>query len=580
MPTLLRASIGLKIFSIAVTLVFLMAIVSALSTRNVAQVSTQVNALSEFYLPLERSLENARVSVASQVINLERMLHTRTIARDEKKALQEEEKLFVVRGEEADKYMTDAIILADRAIRTQGLPAEERQLLVQLRDKELPDVIEARQHLHRTTLKYLKELDVGDRKAIQVFRDVVSDERGRLSKEVTDVVVMISNLVQSSAAAANAEQRRALWLNWSLTIAAALLGLVLAAVITRGLVRPVKNLVDGTKAVERGDLDIVVRVESADELAVLADSFNRMVTQIREKKLITETFGKYVDPRIVKRLLEDKGVALEGEKRVMTVFFSDIEGFTSLCEQLTPGGAVRCLNKYFTLASIPIREANGIIDKYIGDAIMAFWGPPFTNEQEHAVLACRAALAQLDQLEELKRELPDLLGLRKGLPTMNVRVGLATGDVTVGNIGSDTTKGYTVIGDTVNLASRLESANKLYGTRLLVSDATAALAQDAVDTREIDSIQVVGKTEPVRIHELLGLKGTIRPVLTRLRDEFAAGLAAYRSRDWAAAETKFLGCLALKADDGPSRVYAARVKHFAQNPPPGDWEGVWTLAEK
>src|SRR5229473_2032818 len=191
MPTLLRASIGLKIFSIAVTLVFLMAIVSALSTRNIAQVSTQVNALSEFYLPLERSLENARVSVASQVINLERMLHTRTIARDEKKALQEEEKLFVVRGEEADKYMTDAIILADRAIRTQALPAEERQLLVQLRDKELPDVIEARQHLHRTTLKYLMELDVGDRKAIQVFRDVVSDERGRLSKEVTDVVVMI-----------------------------------------------------------------------------------------------------------------------------------------------------------------------------------------------------------------------------------------------------------------------------------------------------------------------------------------------------------------------------------------------------
>ena len=579
MGTLLRGSITLKIFSIAVALVFLMAIVAALSTRNIAEVSSQVNALSEFYLPIERSLENARVSVASQVINLERMLHTRTFARDEKKALQKDEQLFVQRGEEADKYLRDAISLADRAIRSHGLPAEDRQLLVQLRDKDLPDVIEARQHLHRTTLGYLKELDVGDRGAIGVFRDVVSDERGRLAKEISGVVLVISNLVQSTAASANTKERRAFWLNWSFTIAAAVLGLALAAFITRGLVRPVKNLVEGTKAVERGDLDIVVRVESADELAVLAASFNHMVSQIREKKSITETFGKYVDPRIVKRLLEDKG-ALEGEKRVMTVFFSDIEGFTALCEQLTPGGAVRCLNRYFTLASLPIREADGIIDKYIGDAIMAFWGPPFTEEHEHAGLACRAALAQLDQVEELKRELPDLLGLRKGLPKMNVRVGLATGDVTVGNIGSDTTKGYTVIGDTVNLASRLEGANKIYGTRLLVSDATAALARDAIDMREVDSIRVVGKTEPVGIHELLGLKGTIGPVLIKLRDDFAAGLAAYRSRDWATAETKFLACLALKADDGPSRLYVERLKHFARNPPSADWDGVWNLAEK
>ncbi len=264
----------------------------------------------------------------------------------------------------------------------------------------------------------------------------------------------------------------------------------------------------------------------------------------------------------------------------MTVFFSDVEGFTSLCEQLTPDAAVRCLNKYFSLASIPIREANGIIDKYIGDAIMAFWGPPFTDEREHASLACRAALAQLERLEELKRALPDVLGLRKGLPKMNVRVGLATGDVTVGNIGSETTKGYTVIGDTVNLASRLEGANKLYGTRLLISNATADLVQDSMETREIDAIRVVGKTEPVQVHELLGLKGALDPRTARLRDEFSAGLGSYRRCEWAAAQASFAACLALKADDGPSNVYVARVRHFAANPPPREWDGVWSLAEK
>ncbi len=291
MPVQLRSSISLKSFSIAVTLVVLMAIVAALSTRNVESVSTRVNALSEFYLPLQRSMEDARVSVASQVINLERMLLTRSLARDEKKALREHEKLFLERGEEADRYVVGAIALANRAIQA---------------NEELPDVLEAREHLHETALKYVQELDIGDRRAIQVFRDVIADERARLSKEVNDVVLVISDLATSSARAANREQARALYMNWGITIAAALLGLMLAALITRGLVRPVKDLVNGTKAVERGELDIVVRVRTTDELAVLTDSFNHMVSEIKEKKSITETFGKYVDPRIVKRCWKTK----------------------------------------------------------------------------------------------------------------------------------------------------------------------------------------------------------------------------------------------------------------------------------
>jgi adenylate cyclase len=470
--------------------------------------------------------------------------------------------------------------VADRAIKGGKLPADEQKLVERLRERELPDVVEARQHLHLTTLKYLQELDTGDRKATQLFRDVVSEERERLAKEAASAAALVQSLVESSAATANVEERRALLLNWSLTAAAALLGLALAALITRGLVRPVKDLVSGTQAVESGNLDIEVRVRSADELADLTSSFNRMVVQIREKQAITDTFGKYVDPRIVKRLLEQKGAGLEGERREMTVFFSDIEGFTTICEQLSPEGAVRFLNRYFTLASEPIRAANGIIDKYIGDAIMAFWGPPFTDEREHALLACRAALAQLGKAEELKRILPEVTGMRRGLPQLNVRVGLATGDVTVGNIGSDTTKGYTVIGDTVNLASRLEGANKFFGTRILISDATRELAGDGVETREVDSLRVKGKTEPVRVHELLALKGALDPQAARLRAEFEIGLAEYRRSRWAAAEARFKACLALKPDDGPSRAYVERVEQFRKLPPPADWSGVWNFAEK
>jgi class 3 adenylate cyclase len=574
----LKASISLKIFSIAVTLVVLMAIVSALSTRNLALVSAQISAISDFYLPMQRELENARGSSARQVIALERMLSARS--RTDRKHVEDQEEEFLQRGREADAHVIQAIVIADKAIKSGKLPADEEQLLEQLRGRELPRVLEARQHLQLTTHKYVQELDAGDRKAIDLFRGVVDDERAMVSKQVGQAASAVAQLVLTSAQEANVEERRALFLNWTLTVIAALLGLVLAAFITRGLVRPVKDLLIGTRALEGGNLDIEVRVKSGDEIGDLTQSFNHMVSQIREKRSITETFGKYVDPRIVKRLLEDKG-ALEGERRVMTVFFSDIEGFTGLCETLTPDGAVRCLNRYFTLASAPIREANGIIDKYIGDAIMAFWGPPFTDEREHATLACRAALAQLDKAEELKRQLSEVTGLRKGLPEMKARVGLATGEVTMGNIGSDTTKGFTVIGDTVNLASRLEGANKFYGTRLLISDATRELAKDSIETREIDALRVKGKTEPVRVHELLAMKGTLDARSAKLREEFEAGLAAYRQADWNAAEARFHACLALKPEDGPAAVYLERVKHFRLDPPPpGAWDGIWSFSEK
>ena len=576
----LKAPISLKIFSIAISLVVLMAVVSALSTRNIGEVSREVNALSEFYLPMLHEIEEARVGTAQQVVTLERMLYTRAAGRGGKAELDALEKRFEERGAQADDHVTRATAVADKALKAGTLPADEARLLERLRDRELPDIVEARRHLHTTTISFVKEIDAGDAKAAQLFRALVNDERDRVGKEVDDAVAVINALVQSSAATAAAKEHSALVLNWSITIAAALLGLALAAFITRGLVRPVKDLVTGTKAVERGDFDVQVDVRSQDELAELAASFNHMVSQIREKRAITETFGKYVDPRIVTRLLEAKGVALEGERRVMTVFFSDIAGFTSLCETLTPDGAVRCLNRYFTLASTPIREANGIIDKFIGDAIMAFWGPPFTSESEHAALACRAALAQLDMAKELKRVLPDILGLRKGVPEMNARVGLATGEVTVGNIGSDTTKGYTVIGDTVNLAARLESANKFYGTRLLISEATRTLAGGAIEAREIDAIRVKGKSDSVRVYELLALSGALSPQGAKLRDEFEAGLAEYRRSHWDGAESRFRACLALEPSDGPARVYLERVAEFRKNPPSPDWSGVWTLTEK
>jgi adenylate cyclase len=211
---------------------------------------------------------------------------------------------------------------------------------------------------------------------------------------------------------------------------------------------------------------------------------------------------------------------------------------------------------------------------------MAFWGPPFTGVEEHGRLGCLAAIEMMAALPAFQAELPDLMGLRRGVPKVNVRIGLATGEVVVGNIGSEQTRNYTVIGDTVNIASRLESASKQYGTRILLSEATQAFAADAVEIREIDSVIVVGKSEPERVFELLGRKGEVSAELLELRDAFATALAAYRAREWEKAASGFRACLAITQEDEPSKVFLGRIAHFREEPPAADWLGAWELKAK
>jgi adenylate cyclase len=362
---------------------------------------------------------------------------------------------------------------------------------------------------------------------------------------------------------------------------AGLLGLLVAAGFSRGLSRPVRRLLDGTNAVQQGRLDTVVPVTSRDEIGLLTCAFNAMVAELKVKAQIKETFGKYIDPRIVQGLIERPELAAaKGERRVMTVLFCDMKNFTALSEVTTPTGLVTIINRYLTAMSEPVRRHDGIIDKYIGDAVMAFWGPPFVAAEAQAELACLAALDQVAGLPALAAALPELIGVKHGLPSIGIRVGIATGEVLVGNIGSDVTKSYTVMGDAVNLASRLEGANKVYGTRVLVSEETARLAGDALELREIDSILVAGRSAPQRIFEILGRSGEVDVTTRDLRDRFTEGLTAYRSGSWDEARAAFAACLAGRPDDEPATVFLERLDALAEGPRGEAWNGVWSLTAK
>ncbi|HEX3522092.1 MAG TPA: adenylate/guanylate cyclase domain-containing protein, partial [Stellaceae bacterium] len=284
---------------------------------------------------------------------------------------------------------------------------------------------------------------------------------------------------------------------------ASLIGLGLSLIVSNRMMAGLGRLIEGTRQVQNGHDYKLLPVTSNDEIGKLTIAFNRMVEDLQAKDRIKETFGKFVDPRIVANLIDPAGGNGLAERQVATVFFSDIKGFSGLGELLTATTLVKLLNTYFSEMTTLIHARNGIIDKLIGDGLMAFWTAPFSRGESHAADACLAALAQQRAIGELQQRLSDILGLRRELPEFRVRMGLATGDLVVGTIGAPTARSFTVIGDTVNLASRLEGANNAYETSILVDEETFQLAENDVEGREIDIVTVFGKVEPVRVYEIM-----------------------------------------------------------------------------
>jgi adenylate cyclase len=258
----------------------------------------------------------------------------------------------------------------------------------------------------------------------------------------------------------------------------------------------------------------------------------------------------------------------------MTVFFSDLAGFTTISESMTPRELVSVLNEYLTTMSEIIFRHGGVVDKYIGDAIMAFWNAPL-EQPDHASLACLTALDQQDALRELQSRFAE-----RKLPHIDFRVGINTGHMVVGNMGSAARMDYTVMGDAVNLASRLEGANKSFRSRIMISEFTYQKARDAIEVRPLDLIRVKGKTVPIQVYELVDRKGALTPDQKNAFGHYAEGLKLYHDRQFARAMDAFKKTLGLLPHDGPSRTYIERCETFIAFPPPPAWDGVFVMTTK
>ena len=342
--------------------------------------------------------------------------------------------------------------------------------------------------------------------------------------------------------------------------------------IARRITRPVRKLALAAREVAAGNYGEPIMLQQDDEIGELATAFNNMSVGLTERDQVRDILGKVASHEVAEQLLK-RNIELGGEEREVTVMFTDIRNFTALCENHPPAVAIALLNRYLTLINAIVDEHAGVIDKYTGDGVMALFGAPIgrNDDPQRAVLA---ALAINQRIRQLAIQLS-----MEGLPNPDVGIGVNSSRVVAGNIGSPSRLNYTVLGDGVNLASRLESLTKRYGVPIIVGEATAEQANKLVYL-ELDKVCVWGKSKPVRIFQPLG---TLEQLDDERRDLVARhhrALALFRARSWNAAEDIFRALRPLSGYTSIADIYLSYLADFMLTEPGDNWDGAFTLSDK
>ncbi len=347
---------------------------------------------------------------------------------------------------------------------------------------------------------------------------------------------------------------------WSLVLAVALfVGWIVGAFI----------------AFDRGILIDIVWPTLVIAIGYLALIIERWVEADQRRREIKNAFSRYVSSNVVDALLKNPAkLKLGGERRHMTVLFSDLRGFTTLSEGLTPEKLVEVLNRYLHEMTNIVFEEGGVLDKYIGDAVMAFWNAPF-DQPDHGVRAVRAAVKMRLKLAEMNKTGAFPPGI-----TLKVGVGLNTGDMVVGNIGGELRFDYTVIGDSVNLASRTEGLCKEYGSEIIVTEATKQAMGDGFVVRKLDKVAVKGKKEPIQIYQVFGVVGSVSDAELGLIKAYEEALNAYFAQQFEQAEARCAQLLATYPEDVATKNLQARCETYRTCPPLQDWDGTWVMTKK
>jgi len=575
-----KPSIKRKIVGIAIGLIILMVITSALSIVMADTVRHLLDELKDKYIPAYGDLSRANIRSLERSLALRQMVIAKMQVPPDEATYADRLRAFEETAPAVEQEAHAARKLINSIMEDPSTPSDNIAL-ARLDDRIETSIADYRNHLNVEDAQLLKQLNAQDFAEVRRTLARADALREEFNAKINEIRTDMLAQVYASASTVISNQWRTILISAIVTTLAAILGLLFAIIVSGGITRPVQQLLASTREVEAGRYEGAITVTTQDEIGQLTTAFNRMIEQLRRNERVRETFGRYIDPRIVEGLIDQPAMAAaQGQRRIVTVLFCDMRGFSALSEGVTPQGLVKVMNRYLTVMSEPIRDHKGIIDKYIGDAIMAYWGPPFIEQANEAELACQAAISMIGRVAALREELPELLGVRHIPVECDLRIGIATGEALVGSIGSEFMMSFTVMGDAVNLASRLEAANKIYGSRALISEATKAAAGTAIEVREIDRVTVLGQSRPQIVFEIIGRRGELTPDQDLLRTRYSEGLAAYRARQWSEAQTALKAALETAPGDGPSQTLLDRIATMESDPPGADWDGSWRLDQK
>ncbi|WP_444874226.1 adenylate/guanylate cyclase domain-containing protein [Leptospira santarosai] len=411
------------------------------------------------------------------------------------------------------------------------------------------------------------------------------DSRPLLSESGVSSAILSANLSGVSRTIVDrTEGMETIQRNKNSTIATALLicvaALVFAILISGFVVQKIKRIILHAKEVGQGNLEVRFERGGKDEFGTLTVALNTMVTGLKEREKIKNILGTMIDPVVVKEAMVDLAALKRGSEKRVTAFFSDVADFSNISEKLTSVELASLLNEYLSAMTLILKEHEGVLDKYIGDAIVGIFNAPVEVDQ-HCLKAARASVEMIETLEKLRREWKEKKAYIPEAQEMQIRIGLNTGLAKVGFMGTDSISSYTMMGDTVNLAARLEAAGKDYGVSILVSEHVQHEIKEEFFTRLLDVVRVKGKNEPVRLYELIGRQDDVPERVEASVLEFSKGFEAYINREWSLAQELFESSQITRGNKDKAAVLLIdRCEEYKLNPPEKTWDGVYTRTHK
>lgn len=355
---------------------------------------------------------------------------------------------------------------------------------------------------------------------------------------------------------------------------------IIVILFARTISKPVMKLLQETVKIASGNFQVDIQRTTNDEVGLLSDYFVNMAKGLEEREKVKSILGSMIDPVVVQEAMKDLGALKRGSEKTITAFFSDVAGFSTISEQLSSVDLARLLNEYLSAMTIILQSHGGVLDKYIGDAIVGIFGAP-VDLPEHPLKACRASLEMIAKLKELKAYWTKNNLYIKEAQEMDIRIGLNTGPAKVGFMGTDSMGSYTMMGDTVNLAARLEAAGKDYGVNILISQYVKQHIEMEVFTRELDRVRVKGKNEPVTLYEVICLRTEVPPNIREATEAYEEAFHSYLKREWLKA-IQFLEFSekAKGQKDKAVRLLKERCEAYLESPPEENWDGVFTRTHK